>query len=91
MSEPVNFTREQLLERLRDSASLSDEDVAHLVGVYLERFTELPINEITIAGGLLMWAGRRITAERAEHLLEILNNSGLVEGFESGLVEGFEP
>lgn len=72
-----------MLARLQDSADLTDEDAALLVAAYIERYTEAPANETTIAGGLLMFAGRRVTPERAEHLMAILEERGFVESLAS--------
>lgn len=70
--------QEKHLAALRNSGERSDEDVAVLTVAYIQRFTDMHVNDYTLAGGMSMFAARRVTQERAEHLLTILESQGLV-------------
>lgn len=77
-------TQENLLTALRnaDERCVADTDVALLASAYIQRYTTLPVNDTSLAGAMLMLAGRKVTRERAEMLLDELEQSGLV--FEGG-------
>lgn len=71
---------ETLLHALRTAKEQghSDEDIALLAAAYVEAYTPLPVNEMTIACAMLMIAGVRVTEERAEQLLVTVTNRGLL-------------
>lgn len=79
----------KLLATLR-KGDCADDDAALLVAAYIERFTDLPVNDTTIASGMLMFAGRRVTQERAEHLMAILEERGMVEDFDNPALDNKE-
>jgi hypothetical protein len=57
----------------------NEEDVALLAVLYVDRFTPVPVTADTLAGAMLMLAGRRITPERADMLIQELETKGLVD------------
>jgi hypothetical protein len=78
---PDKPTQQTLLRALRDAddKQLSDEQVALLAAAYVEAYSPVSLTDTTLAGAMLVLAARRVTAERAEMLLEALAAEGSVE------------
>ena len=73
------MTKAQIVARLREAQDLSDQDVALLAASYIQVCGDVPVNNATVAGAMLMLASRPVTPEEAEWLLIGLHERGLVE------------